>query len=324
MRRVLVPGSRENFKPRQAIELLEARGCEVVFKPLGSDEDEVIEACAGINAVVAGGQWFTRRVLEALPKLRVISRVGVGYDRVDVEAATELGVMLMITPGANSESVADWAMTLLMTVTRGTAYFDREIRAGEWPRDMLPEISGKTLGIIGLGHIGKCTAKRGHAFDMPILAFDVYRDAEFAEKYGVRYVELDELLRESDFISIHCPLNKHTEGLISAREFGLMKRTAFIVNTARGPIIHEPSLIEALQSGQIAGAGLDVFTEEPLQESPLRGMPNVILAPHIASSTDGAVERMMIDSARNIADAFDGLRPPGLVNKDCVLRTLTA
>jgi len=170
------------------------------------------------------------------------------------------------------------------------------------------------LGIIGLGKIGKRMAKRAHAFDMSILAYDLYQDADFAAQYGVTYLPLDQLLARADFVSIHSPLSPETTGLIGERELKLMKSTAYLVNTARGPIVNEGSLIRALQSGWIAGAGLDVFSKEPPTNSPLLSFDNVVLGPHAASSTEEAWYRMALGAAENVVKVFEGKQPLGVVN----------
>ena len=323
MRRVLIPGSAEEWQDHDAVELLEGRNCEVVFREPGYpvSDGTLIEFASGVNAVLGTGFPFTRRVFEELPALRAIARTGVGYDSIDVDAATDHGVMVTITPGVNSESVATWAMALLLSVVRRIPAFDRDMHAGLWDRPMVPEVSGKTLGVVGLGSIGKCLVRRSEGFGMTVLAYDPDRDEAFAAAHEIAFVELDDLLRQSDFVSVHCPLTDRTRGLLAKREFRLMKPTAYLINTARGSVIDEPSLVDALREGEIAGAGLDVFAQEPFGESPLREMDNVVLAPHMGSGTDEAYHSLCMAAARNIADCLDGKRPVGLVNPACEPRS---
>ena len=278
-------------------------------------EETLIELLKGVDGIIAAGHPFTRRVLYAVDRLKVISRTGAGFDTIDLEAAGERGIMVTNTPGANSDSVADFAMGLLLSLARQILQMDGAVRAGRWPIQLTMEVGGKALGIIGLGHIGKRLAKRALGFDMTILAYDPYPDTAFAVEHGITYLPLDELLTRSDFVSIHSPLSPETTGLISERELRLMKPTAYLINTARGPIVDEASLIKALREGWIAGAGLDVLSKEPPGSSPLFSMEQVVLAPHVAGETEEAYARMGMWAAENVVKVFEGKRPDGLVNQ---------
>jgi len=322
MRRVLLSLLPKGWDPAGVRQFLQEHDCTMTLQwaERHVTEDELLKSLADVDGVVTGGHPYTRRVLEALPKLKVISRTGAGYDSIDLKAATDLGIMVTTTPGANSDSVADFAIGLLLAVVRRVTFADTEMRAGRWTPYMSPEVHGKTIGILGLGDIGRRVAKRARGFDMTILAHDPYPNHDFANEFGVHYVPVDELLRESDFVTIHSPLTPETHGLFDEAAFRTMKTTAYIVNTARGQVIDETSLIRALNEGWIAGAGLDVFEEEPLTDSPLRNMGSVVLSSHIAGWTHEAWQRMVTGAAEHVVDVLEGRTPTGLVNKDCVAR----
>ncbi|RMF89065.1 MAG: hydroxyacid dehydrogenase, partial [Nitrospinota bacterium] len=236
------------------LDYLRAHQCELVESGYGGDrddrelsEEETIRLLQGVDALIAGGVKVTRRVLEAADRLKIVARRGVGFDSVDLQAATERGIVVTITPGAITNSVADFTFGLMIAVARKIPVADRAIREGKWPVLMGTELWKKTLGIIGLGRIGKAVAKRARGFDMQILAYDIVQDEAFAQQYGVRYVSLEELLQSADFVSINAPLSSTTTHLIDARALRMMKPTAFLINTARGGLVDEKALIQALQ-----------------------------------------------------------------------------
>ena len=240
--------------------------------------------------------------MAACPRLKVISRYGVGYDRVDVAAARKRGIAVTITPGANGDSVADLAVALMLDAARGVSRMDASIRAGHTSRVQGLEMYGKVLGVIGAGRIGKGVARRCRGFDMKILVNDVFEDEAFARETGAEYVELDRLLREADFISVHSPLTSETEGLIGRDAFAKMKESAVLVNTARGGIVDEEALLEALQANRIRAAALDATVHEPPQDSPLAQCENCILTPHAGAATEEASSRMSRMAAQNVID----------------------
>lgn len=263
--------------------------------------DEVIAEWRGAHGVLTGGEHCTRQLIDALPDLRVIARVGVGYDRVDVEAATARGVAVTITPNSNHECVAEHALALLFAAARSIAHHDRMMRAGEWPRSNLVPLRGRTLGILGLGRIGRSLAVRARALGMAVLACDELADEEFAAGHDVEIVDLDGLLARSDFVSLHCPLNGATESMFDASLFAKMKPGSIFINTARGGLVVEDDLVAALDSGHIGAAGLDVFVEEPLPAGhALLGIGNVVLAPHLGGADATSIENMGLESADNI------------------------
>jgi D-3-phosphoglycerate dehydrogenase len=244
----------------------------------------------------------------------VICATGVGYDHIDVEAATARGVTVCISAGSNHQAVAELTLGLMVAVARQVAYGDRLLRGGGWERLVGPELWGKTLGIVGLGRVGKSVALLARAFGMRVLATDVVLDHTFGSAHAVEYVPLAKLLRRADFVSLHCPLTPGTRGLMNERTFGLMKPGAYLINTARGPVVVEEALVQALRSRQIAGAALDVFPDEPHIGAGLREAPNVVLTPHMGGSANEALERMMELALQNVTQVLGGGAPVGRVN----------
>jgi glyoxylate reductase len=264
---------------------------------------------------------FDAGLFAAATLLKVVSNMAVGYDNVDPAVAAAAGVWLTNTPGVLAETTADMAFALLMAAARNVVASDRDTRAGGWrawsPTAFLgTDVFGATLGIIGLGEIGQAMARRGSGFRMRVLYTSRSRKLEAERELGARFVSLDELLRESDFVSIHTPLTPETRHLVSTREFGLMKPSAILVNTARGQIVDQAALIEALRAGTIAGAALDVTDPEPLPlDNPLFSFPNVVITPHIASASLATRSRMGEMAAANIIAALKGEAPPNAVNR---------
>ncbi|MCH2201656.1 MAG: phosphoglycerate dehydrogenase [Fuerstiella sp.] len=277
-------------------------------------EEETIEQLSKCSAVIAGGAQYTRNVIAALPDLRVIARSGVGYDKVDVPAATAHNVALTITPNANHESVAEHALALLFGVAKGVLPNDEHARAGRWPQSETLPIRGTVLGIIGLGRIGRSLASRAIAMGMKVIAAELYPDADFVAQHAVEIVELDDLLDRSDYISVHCPLSEDTQGLICAKTIARMKKGAVLINTARGGLQVEADLIDALKSGHLYGAGLDVFEVEPVTaDNPLFQLPNVLVSPHIGSGDSLSRLMMGVEAAECIVSLRQGNWPEGAV-----------
>ncbi|MEM1989764.1 MAG: glyoxylate reductase [Candidatus Bathyarchaeia archaeon] len=270
-------------------------------------------------------------VFDAAPKLKIIAQMAVGYDNIDVEEATRRGVYVTNTPGVLTETTADFAWALMMAVARRVVEADRYVREGKWKVGWHPmmllgrDVYGATLGIIGAGRIGSAVARRAKCFNMKILYYDVVRNLQMEQETGAKFVDLDTLLRESDFISIHVPLTKETYHLINSERLKLVKKTAYIINTARGPVIDEKALYEALKEGRLAGAALDVFEQEPTPiDNPLLKLDNVVVAPHIASASYETRSRMAEMVAENLIAFFEGRQPPNLVNPDVMkIRPLT-
>ena len=293
-------------------------GCEVVRGPYprAATEDELLPLVTDVDGILAGTDAFTRRVLEAAPRLKVIARIGVGYDAIDLPAADALGIWATVTPGTNEHSVADAALTLILALGRKLFEAASSTRAGKWDRPLGLEMRGQVLGLIGFGRIGRQVALRARAFGMDVLIYDVFQDEAAARELGARYVPLEDLLRAADFVSLHAPATPETTDIINRRTLALMKPTAFLINTARGELIDETALHAALTSGQIAGAGLDVFKQEPPDPSnPLLTLPNVIPLPHIAGVTLQAAENMSSLAVTNLLTALAGQDPPNPVNR---------
>jgi len=269
-------------------------------------------------AGILGTEKIDEGYLDAAPYLRLVSRFGVGYDSVDVEACTERGIYVTHTPRVLSEAVAEHTWALILGFTRRVPQADRYARE-EWAlrRQRFPfgtDLIGKTLGIVGLGAIGAEVARRAQGFGLRLIYFDVVRKPELEEEYGVEFVELDALLQESDIVSLHIPLLPSTRGLIGSKELEMMKPTALIVNTSRGPVIDQRTLAEALENGEIAGAALDVFEEEPIPlDDRLLTMENVLVTPHIASATQETRRKMAESCADSVKAFLKGRRPRDLV-----------
>ncbi|MHA1736066.1 MAG: glyoxylate reductase [Candidatus Thorarchaeota archaeon] len=288
---------------------------------------EIIEnarECTGLVTLLSDP--IDAEVLDALPRLKIVAQYAVGYDNIDVEHATKRGIMVTNTPGVLTETTADLAWGLLMAASRRIVEADRYVRRGKWRVAWGPEmllgvdVYGATLGIVGMGRIGYAMAKRATGFGMTILytsrsMTDITMKAE--RELGAKRVDLDILLRSSDFVSIHVPLTKETRHLIDRDKLAVMKPTAILINTARGPVIDEEALAEALANGRIRAAGLDVFEKEPLAaDSPLLDLDNVVLTPHIGSASIETRSRMAEICARNLVAGLQGQRPPNLVNPE--------
>ncbi|MEZ6058331.1 MAG: phosphoglycerate dehydrogenase [Planctomycetaceae bacterium] len=247
------------------------------------DASQLIQELTGCCAVVAGSEPYTREVIESLPELRVIARTGVGFDAVDLQAADERGIVVATTPGCNHHAVAEQTIAMLMAIARGFPAEDLRIRRGEWQRIERPRVMGSTLGIVGLGRIGQAVATRASGLGLNLLTFDPYANVDFCQKWGVESVSLEELLGRSDYVTLHSPCTAETRHLMNATRFAMMKAGSVLINTARGGLVDEVALVEALRSGRLRGAGLDVFEVEPLPaESPLRAFENVLMAGHVA------------------------------------------
>jgi phosphoglycerate dehydrogenase-like enzyme len=287
------------------LEVLRGAGFELVYppEPVQLNEDELLAELRGASASLAGSEPYTRRVLEAHPQLRVIARAGVGYDAVDVAAATDCGIAVTITPNTNQDAVAEHTFALMLALVKNLIPQHLGTAAGRWPRGCNLPLRGRTLGIAGLGRIGKAVAVRAAAFGMRLFAFEPYPDADFVRRHGVTLVPFERLLAESDFVSLHLPLTAATRHLINKSTLALMKPTAFLLNTGRGSLVCEADLYEALKAETIAGAGLDVFEEEPPVNCPLFGLDNVVLTPHAA----GTDTQSRDDMARSAAEAIVAL-----------------
>jgi len=291
-----------------AMKKLRAFSDSLVFNPTGKplSEEALIPLIDGCDGCVAGLDHYTAKVIESAKSLKVISRYGVGIDQVDLAAAKANNVVVCNTPGANSQAVADLTFGLLLCLARDIPSLDRKTREGEWPRSYGIELYGKTMGILGLGAVGKAVAKRAAGFSMRILAYDPAINLEFARANGVIPADFDTVTREADFLCLHIPLTDETRREISAGVMHTMKKGAIIVNTARGGLIDEEAAYELLVSGHLGGLGLDVFDEEPPKKTPLFSLPNVVLTPHTAAHTAEATANMGDMSVQNLIDVLSG------------------
>lgn len=300
-------------------EALRAAGYELKpAQPPGPlSESALIEQLQGCVAVIASTDPYTEAVFAACPKLRLVARWGIGYDCVDVAAATRHGVMVVNTPGLVTEAVAEMTLALMLGVARSLPACDRAVRAGQWPDVFSGQLFEQTLGLVGLGQIGQAVARRAAGFSMTLLAYDPYADADRAAELGVRLVDLPQLLAESDFVSLHCTLGPQTHHLIGRAELQAMKPTAYLINAGRGKLVDQTALVEALQQGWIAGAGLDVLEQEPPDpQDPLLQLEKAVLTPHCSSFTHQTVARVNRRVCENILQALGGVQPEALLNPE--------
>lgn len=314
---------------RGAIEKLEGNGhgVEVNDSSRILPKEELIEKIRGKNGLICLlNDNIDAEVLDSNPGLKVVSNVAVGYDNIDVKAATERGVMVTNTPGVLTETTADLTFALLLSAARRIPEADRYSRKGEFGAWELMQphlgvdVYGKTLGIVGMGRIGRAVARRGKGFDMRILYHDVRRDEGAERELGAKFTSFDELLRESDFISIHVPLTKETRGMFGANEFEKMKTDAILINAARGGIVDEDALVEALKQGKILGAAIDTPQMEPKVHPELTKIErHVVLAPHIGSASRATRLKMALMAAENMIAGLKGEKPPNLVNPEFVI-----
>jgi D-3-phosphoglycerate dehydrogenase len=271
------------------------------------EEADLLEYAAKFDGAICGDDRYTARVLEACaPRLKVISKWGTGVDSIDAEACSRLKIRLCRTPNAFTDPVADSTLGYVLAFARGLPRMDRELKAGEWRKIPGRALNECTLGVIGVGNIGKAVTLRARAFGMQVLGNDIIEiDPAFVAATGIQMTNLEDLLSKSDFVSVHCDLNPGTHHLINAKTLALMRYGAVLINTARGPLVDEPALITALQQGRLAGAALDVFEHEPLPaESPLRKLDNVMLASHNSNSSPAAWERVHWNTIKNLVEGL--------------------
>lgn len=301
----------------EACARVEAEGLTLKPAPGPLAEAALIEQLQGCVAVIASMDPYTERVFAACPDLRVIARWGIGYDGVNVAAATRHGVMLINTPGAVTEAVADMTFALMLGAARRLPYCDAAVRAGQWPTVYSGQVYGKTLGLVGFGQIGQAVARRAAGFCMRVLATDPAADAAAAAALGVELVTLEQVLRESDYVSLHATLCAETRRMIGEEQLSLMKPTAYLINAGRGGLVDQKALTEALRTGRIAGAGLDVLDPEPpAPGDPILELPNVVFTPHCSSFTHDTVALVNTRVADNLLQALSGQRPRFLVNTE--------
>ena len=317
-RRVLVAPAHLRAIEHTYAPILRGAGYTIEFSPHnkpGTEQQltdkELLDLLPGFVASLAGSEPYTRPVIEkaAAAGLKVIARAGVGYDAVDLAAATEHGVAVCYAPGTNQEAVAEHAFMLMLALLRKLREQDIEVRQGSWPRRTVGNVRGKTLGIVGLGRIGKAVAQRAAPFGLKVLATEILPDHAFATAHNVTFVPLEELLQKSDIVTLHVPKTAQTKNLIRRETLALMKPTALVLNTSRGGVVHEKDLYDALVANKIAGAGLDVFEIEPLRTSPLFALNNIILTAHTAGVDEQSRQDMATLPATAIVKLLAGEWP---------------
>lgn len=307
-------------KPGVLARLGEACETRAWAGPGGCPADVLEKEIADVDAILGTDRW-TGELMDKARRIRIIALTAVGFDSVDIPAATERGIVVTNTAGALTDTVADLTFALILAVARRVCEQDRWVRAGQWQSagvtPMAWDVHHGTLGIIGLGRIGAEVAQRGLGFHMKVLYYDAVRQPHLEKQHGYRFVDMDTLLKESDFVAINTALTPATRGLIGEAQLGKMKRTAFLINTSRGPVVDEKALIKALQEGRIAGAGLDVFEKEPVDlDSPLLRMENVVVLPHVGSATEATRQAMVDLAADNILAVVQGKPPLTPVNPE--------
>lgn len=295
----------------QPWEILNEAGCELVLAEMSQElnEERLIEHLRGVDGAIIGNIQMSAYVLENAPSLKVISMHGVGVDHIDLEAASRQGIIIANCPGTNDQAVADLTLGLMIAVARNIPNVGHELHDGIWGRHTGSELWKKTLGLIGFGRIGRGVAKRALGFEMNILVFDPLLKPEQMDLPGVTLTSFEEVLKEADYLSLHAPLNENTQNMIGETQLAVMKPSAYLINTARGGLVDELALANALSKGQIAGAALDVFVNEPPTDSRLLQLDNVVITPHIGAHTKEAIERMSVMAAQNVVQTLLGKQP---------------
>lgn len=317
MKILVTPTSLQPGKNSAALKSLQDFSHDLVFNPTGKPltEDELIPLLKDCDGYIAGLDFITEKAIDACPHLKVISRYGTGYDRVDIMAAKKKGVIVTNTPGVNAEAVGELTFGLILSAARNIPHLDRSTREGGWIRSTGMELKGKTLGIMGLGAIGKVVARCAQGFDMEVIAYDPYINLEYCQKHRIKSTTIDEVLSCSNVLSLHLPLNDETYHLINRESISRMPEGAIIINASRGGIIDEEAAYEALTSGHLGGLGLDAFEQEPPKDSPLFQLPNVIATPHTGAHTREATDHMAALAISNLIDVLSGQECNYVVNR---------
>ena len=319
--------------PERGLKMIKERFDADVWPEYGPPPKKVIvEKVGNVDAIVSLlSDKIDAEVFDAARKLKIVAQMAVGFDNIDVKEATKRGIYVTNTPGVLTETTADFAWTLLMAVARRVVEADKYVHNGKWKVGWHPsmlsgrDVYGATIGIVGVGRIGSAVARRTRGFNVKILYYDVVARPELEKELGAKRVDLGTLLRKSDFVSVHIPLMKATYHLINAEKLKLMKKTAYLINNSRGPVVDEKALYEALKEGRIAGAALDVFEKEPTPlDNPLLKLDNVVVAPHISSASHETRSKMAEMVAENLVAFFEGRTLPNLVNPEVMqVRSLT-
>ncbi len=317
MTRILVTTTSFQDTPGPHHALLESQGYEIVRERGPLPEDKMLSLVGEFDGILCGDDAFTPKVLaKCLPRLRVLSKYGIGLDKIDVKAATDLGIPVCFTPGVNHTAVAEHVFGLLLSLTRNIIVEHGHVSAANWKRVTGREIWNKTMGILGLGRIGKEVAKRAKGFEMDVIAYDIYWDEAFAKQYGVkRATSADEVISNCDVLSINTNLSPETRGMLNTQRIATMRDGAYVINCARGALVDEAAVAAALKSGKLGGYGADVFEPEPIpKDHPLLGCPNTAFTPHIGSRTYESVERQAMMSTENLIRALKKEKPIAQAN----------
>lgn len=317
MKILVTPTSLQEGKKSAAADRLKEFSSDIIYNPYGRPltEEELIPLLKDCDGYLAGLDYVTDKVIAECDHLKIISRYGAGYDRVDLKAATEKGIPVTNTPGVNAEAVAELAMGLILNLARRIAFLDQKTKTGDWVRSTGTELGNKTIGILGLGAIGKNLAKYARGFSMNVIAYDPYINEEYAKANNIKVATFDEVIEASDVISLHLPLNNETKHIINGACIDHMKPGVLIVNTSRGGLIDEVAACEALKSGKIGGLGLDAFEVEPPGASPLFELDNVVSTPHTGAHTKEAIEKMADLAVDNLIDVLSGKECRFILNK---------
>jgi D-3-phosphoglycerate dehydrogenase / 2-oxoglutarate reductase len=319
MTKILLTTTSFQDTPGEHHQLLADTGWEVIRARGPLNEADTLARVGEVDGYICGDDMITRRVLErARPNLKVLSKYGIGVDKIDVKSCTEFGIPLLFTPGVNHTTVAEHTFLLLLALEKNFLFHTDSTRAGGWKRKTGHELLDKTIGIVGVGRIGKEVAIRAQAFGMKPLGYDVYWDEQFAAQHNLKRAgTLEEIFAASDYLSLHTNLTPETRDMISAKNIARMKKGVLILNCARGEIVHTADLVEALQSGQVGGYGTDVLDEEPPRpDHPLLKLPNVVVTPHIGSRTYESVQRQATAAVRNLILAMRGEKPLAQINPE--------
>lgn len=311
MARVLITAKIFESRPvEEALTIVRDAGHEIEIATISSaylTNQELHDQLPGISAVMASSEKYSRETFEQFSQLRVISRLGVGFDAIDLEAASDHEVPVMISAGTNDTTVAESTVALMLALARELGTYFKQASAGDWTRPATTELRNKTVGLLGLGRVGRSVVRRLAGFEVSFVAAEPFPDLEFSESFNVELVEPHEVFRRADFLTLHTPLTKDTQSIVNETSLGLMRPGAFLVNTARGGLVDESALHSALESGHIAGAALDVRTSEPpLPGDELAGHPRILPTPHMAGVSTESVERMAIAAANNLVEALRG------------------
>ena len=301
---------------KKPMEMLKGKGYEIVKSETGKplNNKEMSELIEDVDGIIIGIDDLNAGIIKQAHNLNVISKYGVGVDNIDIKTATTQGIVVTNTPKANIDAVADLTFALMLALARRIPEADRETKAGNWKKFIGTSVWRKKLGVIGLGKIGRQVVKRARGFEMEILCYDIIQDEEFARQFGVRYVDLETLFKESDYITIHTPLNNATKGIIGYKELEMINENAFLINTSRGGIIDEKALYDALKNNKIKGAALDSYKDEPLKNSPLVELKNIIMTSHNGAYTKEAINNMGVQAAQNLIDVLEGREPENRIN----------